>query len=96
MPKAFVLFLALSLYGGMVSAKDRPNILVLLADDLGYGDIGCYGHPTIQTPHLDKLATEGLRLTDCYSAAANCSPARAGLMTGRNPWRVGVHNWIPL
>jgi len=96
MPKAFVLFLALSLYGGMVSAKDRPNILVLLADDLGYGDIGCYGHPTIQTPHLDKLATEGLRLTDCYSAAANCSPARAGLMTGRNPWRVGVHNWIPM
>jgi arylsulfatase A len=72
-----------------------PNILLILADDLGYGDLACYGNKVIQTPHLDQLASEGIRLTDCYSAAANCSPARAGIMTGRTPWRVGIHNWIP-
>lgn len=75
---------------------DRPNFLVVLADDLGYGDLACYGHPTIKTPNLDQFAGQSLRLTDCYSAAANCSPARAGLMTGRTPTRVGVHNWIPM
>jgi len=73
-----------------------PNIVLILADDLGYGDLGCYGHPRIKTPHLDRLADEGLRLTNCYAAAANCSPARTGLMTGRTPYRVGIHNWIPM
>jgi len=74
--------------------EERPNILVVLCDDLGYGDLACYGHPLVKTPNLDKFATEGLRLTSCYSAAPNCSPARCGLMTGRTPFRVGVHNWI--
>ena len=78
------------------SAAERPNFLVMLADDLGYGDLACYGHPEIKTPHLDRLADEGLRLTACYAAAANCSPSRTGMMTGRTPWRVGVHNWIPM
>jgi arylsulfatase A len=78
-----------------LSAAERPNIVLVVADDLGYGDLGCYGHPTVQTPNLDRFAREGLRLTACYSAAANCSPARAGLMTGRTPYRVGVHNQIP-
>ena len=73
----------------------RPNCLLILADDLGYGDLGCYGNATVRTPHIDRLATQGLRLTSCYSAAANCSPARAGLMTGRTPSRVGIYNWIP-
>jgi len=76
--------------------QQRPNIVVVLADDLGYGDLGCYGHPTIRTPNLDRFAREGLLLTDCYAASANCSPARAGLMTGRTPYRVGIHNWIPM
>jgi arylsulfatase A len=81
----------------LVMANDRrPNILVVLADDLGYGDLACYGHPVIKTPHLDRFAREGLRFTDCYAAAANCSPARTGLMTGRTPTRVGIHNWIPM
>lgn len=74
----------------------RPNIVLVLADDLGYGDLGCYGHPRLQTPHLDAFAREGLRLTDCYAAAPNCSPSRTGLMTGRTPYRVGIHNWIPM
>ena len=79
------------------SANDqRANIVVVLADDLGYGDLACYGNPVIQTPHLDQFAREGLRFTDCYAAAANCSPARTGLMTGRTPYRVGIHNWIPM
>lgn len=73
----------------------RPNVVVVLADDLGYGDLACYGHKIIKTPHLDRFARQGLRLTSCYSAAPNCSPSRAGLMTGRTPHRVGIHNWIP-
>jgi len=76
-------------------AQERPNILIVLCDDLGYGDIGPYGNEVIQTPHLDAFAKESLLFTDCYSAAPNCSPSRTGLMTGRTPWRVGVHNWIP-
>jgi arylsulfatase A len=74
----------------------RPNFLIVLCDDLGYGDLACFGHPVIQTPNLDRLAAEGIRLTNCYAAAANCSPARTGLMTGRTPYRVGIHNWIPM
>ena len=77
-------------------SRIRPNVLIVLADDLGYGDLACYGHPSIKTPNLDRLAAEGMRLTDCYAAAANCSPARAGLMTGRTPYRVGIRNWIPM
>ena len=77
-------------------AADRPNILLVLADDLGYGDLACYGNDIVHTPHLDRFASEGIRFTDCYAAAANCSPSRTGLMTGRTPWRVGVHNWIPM
>ncbi len=73
----------------------RPNFLVILCDDLGYGDLGCYGHKTIRTPNLDRLAEQGLRLTDCYAAAPVCSPSRAGLLTGRTPSRLGVYSWIP-
>ncbi|REJ95323.1 MAG: arylsulfatase [Planctomycetota bacterium] len=77
------------------SRIERPNFLIVLCDDLGYGDLACYGHPVIQSPNVDRFASEGLRLTSCYSAAPNCSPSRTGLMTGRTPYRVGVHNWIP-
>ncbi len=73
----------------------KPNFVFLLCDDLGYGDLACYGNPVIRTPNLDKLASEGIRLTDCYSAAPVCSPARAGIMTGRNPYRSGITDWIP-
>lgn len=74
---------------------DRPNFLIVLCDDLGYGDLACFGDPDLHTPNVDRFAAEGLKLTDCYAASANCSPARTGLMTGRTPYRVGVHNWIP-
>src|SRR5215831_10850280 len=74
---------------------EKPNIVILLCDDLGYGDLSCFAHPKILTPHLDKLATEGVKLTHCYSSSPVCSPSRAGLMTGRVPNRLGIRDWIP-
>ncbi len=72
----------------------RPNLVFLLADDMGYGDLGCYGSPVIKTPRLDQLAREGVRCTDCYAASPNCSPARAGALTGRMPYRVGMYDFM--
>jgi arylsulfatase A-like enzyme len=66
----------------------RPNLLVILADDLGWADLSCYGAPTIRTPNLDKLAASGLRFTQAYSASSVCSPTRFGLYTGRYPGRL--------
>jgi arylsulfatase A len=77
------------------TVNPTPNIVLILCDDLGYGDLQCYGHPHIKTPHLDALAEMGIRLTSCYSAAPVCSPSRVGLMTGRSPNRAGVYDWIP-
>ncbi|MBI3696506.1 MAG: sulfatase [Acidobacteria bacterium] len=84
---------ALSLPLGRVlgAAGQRPNLIIILADDLGYGDLGCYGHPTIRTPHLDRMAAEGVRFTQFYAAAAVCSPSRAALLAGRLPIRTGVN-----
>src|SRR4030095_14067595 len=73
-----------------VFAAKPPNIVIILADDLGYGDLGCYGHPTIRTPNLDRMAAEGMRFTDFYVAACVCTPSRAALMTGRLPIRNGM------
>ena len=68
----------------------RPNLVVILADDLGYGDLGVQGSRAIETPHMDRLAAEGMRLTQFYASAPVCSPSRAGLLTGRYPLRSGV------
>src|SRR5215470_4363657 len=65
-----------------------PNLLLILGDDLGWADLGCYGSTTIRTPHLDALARSGLRFTDGYAAAAVCSPTRLALYTGRHPGRL--------
>ncbi len=72
------------------SAASKPNVVILFADDLGYGDLGCYGSPVIRTPNLDRMAAEGLRFTDFYSAAEVCTPSRAALLTGRLPIRSGM------
>lgn len=74
---------------------DRPNIVVILCDDLGYGDLGVHGHPHIRTANIDALANNGIRFTNFYSAAPVCSPSRVGLLTGRSPNRAGVYDWIP-
>jgi len=67
-----------------------PNIVVIFADDLGYGDLGCFGHPTISTPNLDRMAAEGMKFSQFYSAAPVCTPSRAALLTGRLPIRNGM------
>jgi arylsulfatase A-like enzyme len=89
---ALVTLVAQLTYAQELSAEssDRPNIVLIMADDLGYGDIGCYGNPEIKTPHIDRLAAEGLRFTDFHSSGAVCSPTRAGLMTGRYQQRAGI------
>lgn len=67
-----------------------PNFVIIFADDLGYGDLGCYGHPSIRTPRLDRMAAEGIRFTDFYTADAICTPSRAALLTGRYAVRSGM------
>ena len=79
----------------LAEPSGRPNILVMLCDDLGYGDLECYGHPVIKTPNLNRLAEEGVKFTDFYAAAPVCSPSRTGMLTGRTPNRAGVYDWIP-
>ena len=72
------------------TAPEKPNVVIIFADDLGYGDLGCYSSPTIRTPNLDRMAAEGLRFTDFYSAGEVCTPSRAALLTGRYPIRSGM------
>ena len=66
----------------------KPNVIYILADDLGYGDLSCYGQKKLQTPNIDRLASEGMKFTDHYSGSTVCSPSRACLMTGQHPGRV--------
>lgn len=75
-------------------AKRPPNIIFILADDLGWGELGCYGNSFNQTPHLDRLAREGVRFTHAYSAAPVCSPTRASFITGQHPARVGILDYL--
>src|SRR6188508_3068722 len=70
-------------------AAGKPNVVVIMADDLGYGDLVCYGATKIATPHCDRLAREGRRFTDAHTPAASCFPTRFGLLTGGYPWREG-------
>ncbi|MGE9289651.1 MAG: sulfatase family protein [Puniceicoccales bacterium] len=70
--------------------EGRPNVVVFLVDDMGWGDSGTYGNGDIRTPSMDRLASEGVKLTQCYSAAGVCSPSRAAILTGRTPYRNGV------
>ena len=95
MTKRFALSIALmvllgSLTRTLADSPRTPNIVILLADDLGYGDVGCYGHPTIRTPNLDRMATEGVKLTQYYGWCY-CTPSRAALLTGRLCVRTGLN-----
>jgi arylsulfatase A len=73
-----------------VCAREQPNIVILFADDMGYGDLACYGHPSIQNPNLDRLAREGMKFTQFYVGSSVCTPSRAALLTGRLPIRSGL------
>jgi arylsulfatase A len=77
---------------GLAAAPTRPpNVVIVLCDDLGYGDVGAYGHPTVRTPRIDRMAAEGQRWTSFYVADSVCTPSRAGLLTGRLPIRSGLN-----
>ena len=81
------LLLAMAI-GSTANAQQPPNIVVIFSDDLGYGDVSCYGATKISTPTIDHLASQGMKFTDAHAAASLCSPSRYGLLTGRSPWRL--------
>lgn len=95
--KPFCLFISLVLFGigsSIAAAPRHPNIVFILADDMGYGDPGCYNpNSKIPTPNIDRLAREGMRLTDAHAAGPLCHPSRYGLLTGRYPFRTDVSKW---
>ena len=79
----------------LVTATETPNFVLLFCDNLGYGDVGCFGSDKHRTPNIDRMATEGMRLTSFYSASGVCTPSRAALMTGCYPLRVGLAHMVP-
>jgi arylsulfatase A-like enzyme len=90
-----LIFAMLSLFLSASCLAEQPNVLLIYVDDLGYGDLGGYGHPVIQTPNIDALAQGGMTFTNYYAPSALCSPSRAGVLTGRAPYRTGIKSWIP-
>ena len=86
---AFLLFSLSSC--SKVDSKTKPKFIIIFADDLGYGDLGSYGHPTIKTPHLDQMASEGMRFTQFYVGSSICTPSRAALLTGKLPVQTGMY-----
>lgn len=99
---AFTLLIAANLFAQECYFKDKApqgsrqtNIILLMADDLGYGDVGFNGNRKIITPHLDRMAQEGIRLDHFYAAAPLCSPTRASCLTGRSPFQAGTVDYLP-
>ena len=91
---AIIFILSLGVVNGEIKDRERPNIIVIHVDDLGWADLSVQGSTFYETPHIDRLASEGMRFTDGYASAAVCSPTRAALLTGRYPARVGITDWI--
>ncbi|MEJ2051759.1 MAG: sulfatase, partial [Calditrichota bacterium] len=77
------------------TAPRDPNIIFIMVDDMGYGDLGCYGNTFHETPNIDRLAQDGMKFTNAYAAAPNCSPTRASVLTGQWPARVGITQYLP-
>ena len=86
---------SLCLCGDYLRAADKPNVVLILIDDLGQRDLGCYGSKFYKTPNVDQLAKDGIRFTDFYAACPVCSPTRASIVTGKYPPRVGITDWLP-
>src|SRR6056297_2228668 len=82
--------LILLLSASLANAEDRPNFVVIMVDDMGYAGVSCFGNSYFKTPEIDRLAAEGMRLTDFHSSGTVCSPTRAGLLTGRYQQRAGI------
>jgi arylsulfatase A len=98
--KACVVFMAIFCLSpgpqpARAASPQKPNIILILADDLGWTDLACYGSDFYETPHLDRLAKEGMKFTQAYSACCVCSPTRAAILTGKYPARLHVTDWIP-
>ncbi len=92
----FATLIGLTLMSGFVGAEEqRPNIVLIVVDDLGWKDLGCQGSDYYQTPHIDSLAEQGVRFTQAYAAAAICTPTRASILTGRYPARLLLTQWLP-
>lgn len=96
MKSNFLKLWLLLLFLGPSAVAEKPNFIVFLTDDLGWGDLACYGHERIKTPNLDKFAEEGVRFTQAYAACGVCSPSRSSVLTGRTPYRNGVWRWLPV
>jgi hypothetical protein len=101
-PKSALAFLAAlllaplaALYAAEQKPANRPNVIVILADDLAYADLSCYGSTFHESPNLDRLAAQGMRFTQAYSSSPYCSPSRAAIMTGRHPARLKITDFIP-
>ena len=92
---AYLVFLATFLASFLPLHGQRPNVVFIVVDDLGWTDLGCYGSTFYDTPNLDQLAAQSIRFTQAYAASPVCSPTRAALLTGRHPVRVGITDWIP-
>jgi len=86
----YIIFISCLMIPSFIFAKTKPNVVFILADDMGWGDPGCYGHPYIQTPNIDQLAIEGTLFTSFYVNGPTCAPSRAALMTGQFPARLGI------
>lgn len=96
--KYYLAFLITLIFGGKgfsQSKPQRPNVVIIYADDLGYGDLSCYGATKIKTPNLDKLAKSGIRFTNAHATSATCTPSRYALMTGQYPWRKSGTGILP-
>src|SRR3954471_4161674 len=94
--RSFIVFLGFLILPGVTPIFARqPNIVFILADDLGQRDLGCYGSSFHETPHLDALARAGMRFTDAYAACNVCSPSRAAILTGKYPARLHLTDWLP-
>ena len=83
-----------NLSAASAASKRKPNVVLILVDDLGWTDVACFGSKYYETPNIDRLAAEGMKSTNGYAACAVCSPTRAAVMTGRYPARLGVTDWI--
>ena len=94
MLRTFSFLTLLTILSSNVFAYEQPNVIYILADDLGYGDLSCYGQTRFKTPHIDRLASEGLKCTGHYSGNTVCSPSRASILTGKYTPRHGITDWI--